>query len=378
MNRLLSIFVLWLCQLALFAQAGSADSIPGPDLGTYELTLKSSPQGVAGFNYSNKSQILAGSRIWVYAYVQDNFVLDYWLMNNEQVPSEGYGIEFTMPENDVTLTAVCHYDPMSPENPQAVGERYWVTLESQPKGAGSFNWAEKTKCEEGKIYTVIAYNRYGFDFKGWKNSEEQWISFDQSYKFTMPSQAITLTAVYEYNPQNPGNPRKNYFNEETGEVIIDDFNPGDLWSAFWEVTQGNYEGVKSITVAGMVEDWDWYIANESRSCTTLDFSRTNATFIPSWQFEGNGTLETIMLPASLESIEWCAFYNCTALSTIGCHAVVPPVVDPTAFDGVNPDMVTVYVPSKSVSLYQAADVWKDFTILPFQEEVKSFLAQEIL
>ena len=371
MNRLLSIFVLWLCQLALFAQAGAVDSIPGPDLGTYELTLKSSPQGVAGFNYSNKSRILAGSRIWVYADVKENFVLDYWLMNNEQVPDQGYGIELTMPENDVTLTAVCHYDPMSPGNPQAVGDRYWVTLESQPKGAGSFNWAEKTKCEEGKVFTVIAYNRYGFEFKGWKNSEEQWISFDQSYKFTMPSQAITLTAVYEYNPQNPGNPRKNYFDEETGEVIIDDFNPGDLWSAFYEVTQGSYEGVTSITVAGQMKDWDWYIANDCRSCTTLDISRTNATFVPSWQFDGNSTLETIMLPASLEMIDWCAFENCTALSTIGCHAVVPPVVDPTAFDGVNPDMVTVYVPAKSVSLYQAADVWKNFTILPFQEEVKS-------
>lgn len=371
MNRLLSIFMLWLCQLALFAHVGAADSIPEPDLGTYELTLKSSPQGVASFNYSNKSQILAGSRIYVYAYVQDNFVLDYWLMNNEQMAGDGYGIEFTMPENDVTLTAVCHYDPQSPGNPQAVGNKYWVTLDSQPKGAGSFNWNEKTKCEEGKIYTVYAYNRYGFEFKGWLNPEGQLVSVNQSYTFTMPSEAITLTAVYEYNPQNPGNPRKNYFNEETGEVIIDDFNPGELGNAFWELIQGNSEAVKSITVAGKVQDWDWYIANECGSCTTLDFSRTNATFIPSWQFNENSTLETIMLPASLELIDWCAFQYCTSLSTIACHAVVPPYVDPTAFDGVDPDMVTVYVPAKSISLYQAADVWKEFTILPLQEEVKA-------
>ena len=58
-----------------------------------------------------------------------------------------------------------------------------------------------------------------------------------------------------------------------------------------------------------------------------------------------------------------AFAECSALSSITCHAVTPPLLRGarrSPFRGV--DMaIPVYVPAASVSDYQSADYWKDFT-----------------
>ena len=186
----------------------------------------------------------------------------------------------------------------------------------------------------------------------------------------MPEENITLVAVYEFNPSSPDNPLKNHWNADEGEVIVDDFQPGRLSTAVSETANGNDGKVQSIIVAGPISQYDWGVANSFPNCTILDLSRTyGMTYVPSWNFSNNTTLTKICLPSSIERIEYNAFQGCTSLNVLNCHATTPPVVGPGAFDGVQG--LVVHVPANSVALYQDADVWKDFTILPFEEEVSA-------
>ena len=186
----------------------------------------------------------------------------------------------------------------------------------------------------------------------------------------MPAENIELVAVYEFNPSSPGNPNRNYWNEQTGEVIIDDFNAGNLNSAVYEKTNGNYDAVQMITVAGPVSQYDWGVVNNYNNCTFLDMSRTyGVTYVPSWNFYGNTSLTSIALPASIESIEYYAFQNCSSLSSISIYAMTPPTIGYDAFYGIGDSIV--YVPAASLPLYQEAEGWKDFTILPLANQVSA-------
>lgn len=65
------------------------------------------------------------------------------------------------------------------------------------------------------------------------------------------------------------------------------------------------------------------------------------------------------LPASMQEIEASAFSSVRTLTKVSCMAVNPPVVASAFADEVYAN-ATLYVPMRSLDLYQNADVWKDF------------------
>ena len=71
----------------------------------------------------------------------------------------------------------------------------------------------------------------------------------------------------------------------------------------------------------------------------------------------------ITIPANVTSIGEAAFAYCNNLSSITCDALTPPVLDEgytAVFENVD-KTIPVYVPEASITAYQAADGWKDFT-----------------
>ncbi len=55
------------------------------------------------------------------------------------------------------------------------------------------------------------------------------------------------------------------------------------------------------------------------------------------------------------------YYNCSSLTSITCEAVTPPIVgDSYTFYDIDKS-IPLYVPAASVSAYQTADYWKEFT-----------------
>ncbi len=71
-------------------------------------------------------------------------------------------------------------------------------------------------------------------------------------------------------------------------------------------------------------------------------------------------LDAVVLPKKLQRIKGSAFENCFSLTYIHCQAIEPPVLEESAFFGVNKDNFTVEVPEESVDAYRNAPGWREF------------------
>lgn len=247
---------------------------------------------------------------------------------------------------------------------------YKLTVLASPTIAGSFNKSSAT-LEVGKTIQLVAYANSNFDFVRWVDQTGALVSEQMDFTYTMPARDVQLTAEYEYNPANPANPVRNYWNKLTGEVIVDDFTTGQLQSAVkTAIDNGKASEVSMITVAGVMNTNDFGILNTYSSCTLLDLSRVAGVIqVPSYAFD-NTNLEAVYLPATIESIGTQAFYGCKQLTSMIVYAITPPALGSNVFTNV-PDGLVVYVPASAISLYQDAAGWKDFTILPIREDIRS-------
>ena len=187
----------------------------------------------------------------------------------------------------------------------------------------------------------------------------------------MPDRDVTLTAEFEYNPANPANPARNYWNKDLGEVIVDEFTTGSLANAVKSVIgDNNTNNVQMITVAGVMNTTDFGIINTYSACTLLDLSRVSGiSQVPSYAFDYTN-IKSVYLPASIEKIGNRAFYECKQLSSLFVYAMTPPTLESNVFTNVSEDLV-VYVPAAAIAQYQEASGWKNFTLLPIQEDIRS-------
>lgn len=366
--------MLFLClaQLPLWAQSSDYNPAnpgdPQVPIRKYSLKLKASPSNGCSFNYASEQKWEASKQIYVEAYPNSGFQMVAWVCGKDTLSRER-GFYYTMPERNVELTALLKYNPQSPENPEVMNTKYDVQLTASPANGGSFNFSSD-RFTAGSSIDLYAYPNNGFVFRKWMSGDSV-ISKEQSFRFVVPKKKTQLTAIFEYDPQNPDNPNKNYWNKELGEVIVDDFKPGNLSRSIWSAINGaSTSDVQMITVAGKMNDYDFGVANEFSNCTLLDISRvTGITEIPSYAFDYTN-LESVCLPASIEKIGYNAFAYTSRLSSVTIYAMTPPSVDEKAFRDTG-DGLVVYVPASSLPLYQEANVWKDFTLLPIQDDIHS-------
>lgn len=349
-------------------------SVPGnpsmPDTTTYyAFNAIVSPQGAGSLNSTN-ARYAAGATVSLRTYNNTGYKFVGWQDEAGVSLSTSTSYKYIMPNHDVTLTALYAYDPTVPANPDSMATRYTVTVVSKPMGGGSFNTTSAT-VEEGGNVRLYAYTNTGYQFLHWENEQGEIISSEQNFYYVMPHGNTKVYGVFDYNPAPPSNPNKNYWNKELGEVIVDDFTPGYLGSAVSSaITGSNRSDVAMITVSGKMNDNDFGIANDYTNCTLLDLSRvTGITNVPSYAFDYTN-LESVYLPATIETIGYRAFAECKQLAALTVYAMVPPTLESDVFSGAQ-DGLVAYVPAAAIAQYQDADGWKDFTILPIQEDIRS-------
>lgn len=357
-----------LCLLAQWTWAQSGEGYdpqnPGdPDV-YYRLLVESSPL-TGGTVSPTKKYLATGETVWVSASPRLGYTFKQW-MDGEKIVSKEKEFQYTMPSNDVVLTA--HFDyvgnegynPENPGDPFADGYQHKVTLYATPSAGGSFN-SSSFYLTEGKTTDVYAYPRNGYRFISWKQNGKI-VSNSNPMEITMGSENLEYTAQFVYDPASPGNPGANIFNVATGELLIDDFEAGRLSSAIYTTlgTDDNFSKVKSITIIGTMQASDFGFLREMSNCSVADISRTTGyNKVPDYAFMSAYSLKTLILPYSIESIGNWAFSGCNSLTTLYCYATTPPLVSGTTFIGV-PSSMKVFVPVLSLDLYQSATYWKDF------------------
>ncbi|MDR0538636.1 MAG: leucine-rich repeat domain-containing protein [Tannerellaceae bacterium] len=77
-------------------------------------------------------------------------------------------------------------------------------------------------------------------------------------------------------------------------------------------------------------------------------------------FSGSKELASVKIPETVTGIDSLAFAGCTALASVEVAAMTPYSLPANVFDEVDLSKATLSVPAGTKSLYQSADVWKEF------------------
>jgi hypothetical protein len=85
-------------------------------------------------------------------------------------------------------------------------------------------------------------------------------------------------------------------------------------------------------------------------------------------FYGSGLLSSVELPSSVTMIDNLAFYYCKSLETVKCNNTTPPTISSGTFD--QSPIEVFYVPNEAVSAYKEADVWKYYNIQGSQKKLE--------
>lgn len=180
-------------------------SNPPEPAGSLRISLIAEPAEAGYFNYSKEVIASEGESYRLRAYSYHNYRFQEWVQDG-QVISTSSDINYTMGSRNVTLTARFVY---SPENPPEPVIRHLLFLESDPVGAGSFNYSSGTAIAEGEQINLHANENNGYKLAYWyrmDGTDTLKLSTDRYLNFTMGKEDITLKAKFVFNPSNPGEP----------------------------------------------------------------------------------------------------------------------------------------------------------------------------
>lgn len=256
------------------------------------------------------------------------------------------------------------YNPPSPPDPPAPVPTHSVTISVTPESGGSAT--SSFDMPEGSSRTIYAYPATGFKVEKWVIDGDIIDSESTSQQITMGTKPIDITVNFKYSPESPANPGANSFDPASGQLIVDDFNPGSLYSAIIQ-TVNDVKKVTEIIVKGVMKPSDLGAFGYLKNVETVDFSRTSGIEILSgWSF--SGTTQSVILPYTINEISKYAFSGASGLTSLTCYAMEPPKCSSQSFNGLDKSQVTVFVPTGAIALYQEAEGWKDFILLPISAD----------
>lgn len=337
---------------------------------TYKLTVVTNPSG-AGSAYANSYTIKAGDKTYVYTYNNNGFDFLNWTIEGNEV-SKSTSFYYVMPEYDVTIVANYLYNPASPGNPSPEEQKvkHPVVVRAIPSGAASLSPSGAFNMEENASCQIYAYPQTSWKLSGWTVNGIQQSQTTSPLSITMEEKALDIAAYFTYDPSSPSNPEANYFNPATGQVIIDDFTPGNLYNSLDAlVGYSNFSNISSLIVKGRMTSNDLGNLNYFSKAETIDLSRTGGVLsIPGYTFQSMGA-SSIILPSTIANIGNYAFRYCENLASLTVYAQEPPTCNSYTFSGfTNKDNCMVFVPASAIELYSNADYWKDFSILPITND----------
>ena len=232
----------------------------------------------------------------------------------------------------------------------------------------------RPSCPTGYVLKQWTENGIPWTYPG----HPDWFKYYNDVYYTMPDEDVEIIGIFEYNPEAPTyQPATGNWDPETGTLICD--NGEGSYPAGFNYNEDKEKVITYIvggTSGGYNNQYSLY--SDYPNIVTLDLSRTsiNRLYI-------NGereALKEVILPSTFNEFGQDAM-KAVKLQTLTCFATTPPKLyfyreyDWNTGQYIDkgqrvfydcPDMV-VRVPRESVPLYQAAPGWKDFTILPVDQ-----------
>ncbi|MFO8067843.1 MAG: InlB B-repeat-containing protein [Bacteroidales bacterium] len=161
------------------------------EIPTYSLSLIASP--AEGGTVSGDGDYEEGTSVPVSATANEGYLFVNWTDNNGIV-SESESFNYTMPAENITLTA--NFEEVPP--PQ-----FTVTLIANPDNIGAVITGGGD-YEQGQTVNISASVVDGYNFTGWTGSADDVALLDNEHamstSFIMPDRNINLTANYEEIP----------------------------------------------------------------------------------------------------------------------------------------------------------------------------------
>ena len=352
----------------VFDPANPGDPEGGEPARKYALKVVSNPVGAVSV-YGTGSYEADESVQVRFSTPGNDYVFTGWTMDGQTVSTSVY-YTLTMPAHDAVITANFVFNPDSPDDPSQPALQRPLTVVASPSGAASFS-TPGSQVIEGETYTVRATPKANYVITGWLINGVDQKTTTRNLTAVMTAEGAQIVCQLAFSPANPGNPGANYWNPQTGQMIVDDFQPGSLFSTIDALLNGaSYSAINHLIVKGVINTYDAYDMSYLTNASTIDLSRTNGlTSAMSYMFQ-NCAASRIVLPASITKMESSVFSNCSQLASLTCYATVPPAASSSTFSSFsNQGNCTLYVPEESVPLYEQADYWKDFAaILPITDD----------
>lgn len=136
---------------------------------------------------------------------------------------------------------------------------------------------------------------------------------------------------------------------------------------------GNCTGITRLTIPNSVTLIDNGTFSNCNGLKTVTIPESVKS-IGAWAFYSCKGLTSLTIGDSITTIGEYAFSDCTALTSIYANATTPIALTTSVMTSVNRSTCTLYVPTGSKSLYQAAAIWKEFTNIM---ETQTIFTQEI-
>ncbi|MBD5349920.1 MAG: leucine-rich repeat domain-containing protein [Bacteroides sp.] len=126
-----------------------------------------------------------------------------------------------------------------------------------------------------------------------------------------------------------------------------------------EYTFYNCTGLTSIDLPKGLEEIGNHAFENCSGLTSVSIPET-VTTIANFAFQNCSGLTSISIPESMRSIHTATFNGCTNLTEIQCFMQEPCKAYGSSFDSKTYEKATLYVPTGTVSLYQATTPWNKF------------------
>ena len=139
---------------------------------------------------------------------------------------------------------------------------------------------------------------------------------------------------------------------------------GNSVTSIGSVAFSGCSGLTSVTIPNSVTSIGKQAFYECSSLTSVTIPNS-VTSIGYGAFYYCSGLTSVTIPNSVTRIGYDAFRSCSGLTSVTNFANTPQEIGRYVFDNVDKATCVLYVPAGSISAYQSADQWKDFSnILP--------------